>query len=247
LSNDWKAAAYATHARFVSDLGGPVLELLAPRSGERILDLGCGDGALTEKIVEVGCTVLGVDASEDMVRAARARGLDARVMDATRLSFDSEFDAAFSNAAMHWMKEQASVALGVARALRSRGRFAGEFGGFGNIAAICTAIRAVLAKRGIDSETLNPWIYPTAEEFRAVLEANGFEVQLSALIPRPTPLPTHMKGWLQTFAGPFFRDLADKDSALDEAVELLRPSLCGRDGRWTADYVRLRFLATLAE
>ena len=243
MSNEWKADAYSTHARFVSDLGSPVLELLAPQDGERILDLGCGDGALTEKIVTAGCAVVGVDASEDMVRAACARGLDARVMDGTRLSFDREFDAAFSNAAMHWMKDQASVVRGVARALRPRGRFAGEFGGFANVAAICTAIRAVLASRRIDSESRNPWIYPTAEEFRAVLEGNGFEVQLSALIPRPTPLPTDMKGWLQTFARPFFRGLPDEEQALDEAVELLRPSLCDRAGRWTADYVRLRFLA----
>ena len=243
MSNEWKAESYATHARFVSDLGSPVLELLAPQSGERILDFGCGDGALTEKIVEAGCTVVGVDASEDMVRAACARGLDARVMDATRLSFDREFDAAFSNAAMHWMKDQAAVVRGVERALRSPGRFAGEFGGFGNVAAISTALRAVLMRRGIDSEMLNPWIFPTAEEFRAVLEANGFEVRLSALIPRPTPLPTDMKGWLQTFARPFFWSLPDEESALDETVELLRPSLCDRAGRWTADYVRLRFLA----
>ena len=243
MSNEWKAEAYATHARFVSDLGGPVLELLAPKSGERILDLGCGDGALTEKIVEAGCTVVGVDASEDMALAACARGIDARVMDATRLSFNAEFDAVFSNAAMHWMKDQSAVVAGVARALRPRGRFAGEFGGFANVAAISTAIRAVLAKRGIDAEMLNPWIFPTAEEFHVVLEANGFEVRLSALIPRPTPLPTDMRGWLQTFARPFFRGLPDEESALDETVELLRPSLCDRAGRWTADYVRLRFLA----
>ena len=119
MSNEWKAEAYATHARFVSDLGAPVLELLGPQSGERILDLGCGDGALTEKIAETGCTVVGVDASADMVRAARARGLDARVMDATRLSFNAEFNAVFSNAAMHWMKDQAAVVAGVGRALPS--------------------------------------------------------------------------------------------------------------------------------
>lgn len=243
MSNDWNATTYATHARFVSDLGGAVLDLLNPQPGERILDLGCGDGALTQKIAEAGSAVVGIDASHDMVSAARARGIDARVMDGACLSFHEEFDAAFSNAAMHWMKDHAAVLRGVHRALRSGGRFAGEFGGFGNVAAICTAIWAVLAHRGIDAASLMPWNYPTAEEFEALLEANGFEVKLSALIPRPTPLPTDMTGWLRTFTRPFLRELHDEEAALSETVELLRPSLCNRQGRWTADYVRLRFLA----
>ena len=243
MSNDWNATTYATHARFVSDLGGAVLDLLNPQPGERIIDLGCGDGALTEKIAEAGGSVVGVDASEDMVSAALGRGLEACVMDAARLSFENEFDAAFSNAAMHWMKDHDAVVRGVHRALRAEGRFAGEFGGFGNVAAICTAIWAVLARRGVDGASLMPWNFPTAEEFAALLEANGFGVRLSALIPRPTPLPTDMAGWLRTFARPFFRELKDEETALAETVELLRPSLCDRQGRWTADYVRLRFLA----
>ena len=243
MSNDWNATQYATHARFVSDLGAPVLELLTPRPGERILDLGGGDGALTAKIVEAGAAVVGVDGSADMVRAARERGIDARVMDGTALTFDGEFDAAFSNAAMHWMKDHRAVLRGVGSALRSHGRFAGEFGGFGNVAAICTAIWAVLARRGIDAATLMPWTFPTGEEFADLLRANGFEPQLSATIARPTPLPTDMAGWLRTFARPFFRGLEDEEAALSETVGLLRPSLCDRAGRWTADYVRLRFLA----
>jgi trans-aconitate methyltransferase len=243
VSNQWNADTYATHARFVSELGGPVLDLLAPVPGERILDLGCGDGALTQKIAHAGAAVVGVDASDDMVSAARARGIDAQVLDATRLSFRQEFDAVFSNAAMHWMKDQAAVLRGVHRALRPGGRFAGEFGGFGNVAAICTAIRAVLDRRAIDPAPLMPWTFPSAEEFAQLLEESGFSVRVASLIPRPTPLPTDMSGWLRTFAGPFFRDLPDEQEALSETVELLRPSLCDRSGQWTADYVRLRFLA----
>ncbi len=137
----WEAQRYARNARFVADLGQPVVELLAPLPGERILDLGCGDGPLTRKLVELGCSVVGVDAGPDMIRAAREMGLDAHVVDGHELAFAREFDAVFSNAALHWMKrDPQAVIAGVARALRPGGRFVGEMGGHGNVAAIVTAL-----------------------------------------------------------------------------------------------------------
>lgn len=247
MTNDWNPHGYETHARFVSDLGAPLIGVLEPRAGERILDLGCGDGVLTERLVATGASVLGVDASAEMVEAARARGIEAQVRNGQDLAFDAEFDAAFSNAAMHWMKDTDAVLRGVRRALRPGGRFAGEFGGFGNVAAICVSIYAVLARRGLNGADLMPWTFPTAAEFRAALERSGFEPVSVTLIPRPTPLPTDMAGWLNTFAGPFFSPLdpGERADCLAEAVELLRPALCDREGHWTADYVRLRFLATV--
>src|SRR5512142_2028530 len=136
----WDPERYARNARFVADLGMPVVELLAPKSGERILDLGCGDGALTEKLVAMGCTVVGVDGSAEQVAAARARGLDCHVMDGEQLTFNNEFDAVFSNAALHWMKRADAVIAGVWRALKPGGRFVAECGGHGNIKAIETAL-----------------------------------------------------------------------------------------------------------
>jgi SAM-dependent methyltransferase len=225
----------------------PVIERLAPQPGERILDLGCGDGALTVKLVELGCDVVGVDAAPDMVRAARERGLDARVLDGHALDFTREFDAVFSNAALHWMREPDRVIPGVARALRPGGRFVGEMGGHGNVAAIVTALLAVLARRGSDGEALIPWYFPTPAAWRSRLEAHGFTVTSIELIPRPTPLPTDMGGWLDTFAANFLRALPapDRAAARDETIALLRPSLMDEAGRWTADYVRLRFSARL--
>jgi trans-aconitate methyltransferase len=242
---DWSAGTYAANARFVADLGGPVFDMLAPRPGERILDLGCGDGALTEKLVQAGASVLGVDGSANMVHAARARGLDAQVMDGQRLSFDSEFDAVFSNAALHWMPDGAAVIAGVFRALKPGGRFVAEFGGQGNIAAIVTAFTAVLKPRGIDPATLHRW-YPTAERYAAMLRAGGFQVESAAIVPRPTRLPTGMAGWLATFADPFLPDLprADRTAILQEVEALLVPALRTSEGEWIADYVRLRFKAT---
>jgi trans-aconitate methyltransferase len=240
----WSASGYATNARFVADLGGPALALLAAARGERILDLGCGDGALTEKLVAEGATVLAVDFSPDMIQAARARGLDARVMDGQRLDFTAEFDAVFTNAALHWMPDGAAVIAGVFRALKPGGRFVGEFGGHGNVAAIVTALNAALTVRGLDAGKLRRW-YPTAERYAGMLQNGGFHVRSAVLIPRPTPLPTGIAGWLSTFADPFLADLPDLDRAalMDDVAALLAPALQTDTGEWIADYVRLRFAA----
>jgi trans-aconitate methyltransferase len=246
-TQEWEADRYAEHAPFVPVLGLPVIELLNPQPGERILDVGCGNGALSQKLCETGAMVVGVDGSPDMVEAARQRGIDARLADAFALTFRAEFDAAFSNAALHWMKRDPdSVLQGVRRSLKSGGRFAGEFGGHGNVAAITVALLAVLTRRGVqDAASLNPWYFPTTDEYQAMLENAGFRVDSIDLILRPTILPTNMRGWLETFAGPFFQVLPQRDrvSAVDEVTTLLRPVLCDTQGQWTADYVRLRFLA----
>jgi SAM-dependent methyltransferase len=245
---DWRAERYAANARFVADLGGPVVELLDPRPGERILDLGCGDGVLTRRLAEMGCEVVGVDAGPDMVRAAAALGVDARVVDGHALGFGREFDAVFSNAALHWMsRDPDAVVAGVARALRPGGRFVGEFGGHGNVAAITVALLAVLAGRGLDGMTAHPWYFPTPDAYRARLERHGFTVERIELVPRPTPLPTGMSAWLDTFAEPFLRLLpeGERAAAKEEAVGLLAPALRDERGGWVADYVRLRFRAVL--
>jgi trans-aconitate methyltransferase len=242
----WDADRYARNARFVSDLGAPVVELLAPKPGEHILDLGCGDGALTEKLVAMGCNVVGVDASANFVDAARSRGLDARVADGERLPFDGEFDAVFSNAALHWIKYPDSVIDGVWRALKPGGRFVAELGGYGCVAKIVAALNAALARRGIDGASVNPWYFPTVEDYQHRLEGRGFLVSWIALIPRPTPLPGDVTGWLETFALSFTSALpeSDRPTFLAEVQEALRPQLCDDAGNWTADYVRLRFAAT---
>jgi trans-aconitate methyltransferase len=245
MTRDWSAAGYAANARFVADLGTDVLALLAPRAGERILDLGCGDGALTVKLVAAGASVVGVDGAPDMVRAACALGLDARVVDGQRLEFGPEFDAVFSNAALHWMPDGAAVIAGVFRALKPGGRFVGEFGGHGNIAAIVTALNAAMSARGLDAGKLRRW-YPTAERYAAMLRDGGFDVQSAAIIPRPTPLPTGIEGWLATFAAPLLPDLPvlDRAALMEEVASLLAPALRTDTGEWIADYVRLRFRAT---
>ena len=239
----WSAERYAENAAFVPALGAPLVDRLDPKPGERILDLGCGDGTLTADLAVRGCIVVGADASVEMIAAAQAKGLDARIVDAQQLPFDAEFDGVFSNAVLHWIRNADAVIAGVFRALKPGGRFVGEFGGHTNIAAISVALRAVLPKYGIDAPA--DWYYPTPREYGGRLDRAGFLVEDIALVPRPTPLPTGMAGWLETFRGTILNALAGdaRERAKQELIELLRPSLCDERGQWTADYVRLRFAA----
>ncbi|MBT9329730.1 class I SAM-dependent methyltransferase [Paracidobacterium acidisoli] len=245
----WNAAQYAQTGRFVADLAGGVFDLLDPQPGEHILDLGCGDGALTEKIAATGASVAGVDASPSMIAAAQARGLTARVLSAESLDYKEEFDAVFSNAALHWMRDQDAVLRGVRQALRPGGRFVAEFGGHGNIAAVRVALRAALGHQELNAEEAEHNYFPTAESYAARLERNGFRVESIGLIARPTLLPVSgMRGWLETFRRGVLDRLPEqeRERVLLESVELLRPVLCDDRGQWTADYVRLRFKAIAA-
>lgn len=241
----WNPADYAANAAFVPAMGAPVLALLDPWPGERILDLGCGDGVLTERIVAAGASVLGLDASPEMVAAARARGLDAEVADAQSLDLAPGFDAAFSNAALHWMLEKERVAAGVFGALKPGGRFVGEMGGEGNVASIWAAVRAELRARGRAPREEDTHWYPSVADFTAVYAAAGFTGIDAHLIPRPTPLPTGVAGWIKTFRSGLMDTSGipeDEQAAIGEAAERrLEAALRQPDGSWVADYVRLRF------
>ena len=244
-SQSWDPERYARNARFVSELGSSLIDVLAPQPGERILDLGCGDGALSEQIVARGAAVIGVDAAADMVAAARARGIDARVMDGQELRFEAEFDAVFSNAALHWMRRADAAIAGVRRALKPRGRFVAEFGGHGNVSTVTGALIAALDRRGVDGRRLVPWYFPTAEEYGDKLEAHEFRVASIALIPRPTPLPGGLSDWLDTFAESFLKAVpaAERPSLKHDVAAALSKSCRDAAGRWTLDYVRLRLVA----
>jgi trans-aconitate methyltransferase len=245
MPQTWDPERYAKNARFVSDLGQPVVELLAPRPGERILDLGCGDGALTAKLAALSCDVIGVDASPLQIAAARKRGLDAWVMSADALNYESEFDAVFSNAVLHWVRRADDAIACVWRALRPGGRFVGEMGGVGCVAMIRTALVSALNRRGIDGQAADPWYFPTPEDYRARLERRGFRVDYIELIPRPTPLPGDVSGWLETFAESFITKLpaGERATFIEEVRQVLAPRLRDANGTWIADYTRVRFAA----
>lgn len=241
----WNPEAYARNARFVAELGMPVVELLAPKTGERVLDLGCGDGFLTARLAAMGCDVLGIDSSAAQVEAARSAGVRAEVMAAEVLGFHEEFDAVFSNATLHWVRAVDEVIGNVFRALKPGGRFVAEFGGEGCVARIREALAHALSRRGLVAEALDPWYFPSADAYKGRLEVAGFTVTTIAVFPRPTPLPGPMRAWLETFAQAFMAplDSSDRPAFLEEVEERLRPQLCEDGGRWTADYTRLRFRA----
>lgn len=243
----WDSASYQRDTDYVSKLGQGVLEWLEAKPGERILDLGCGDGVLTLKIAEAGAKVTGVDASDSFVDSAIEKGLDARLMDAHDLTFETEFEAVFSNAALHWMLEPEKVIDGVRRALKPKGRFVAEFGGFGNVAALTTAMRAVGEAMGGNVALAGPWFYPTVEQYSRLLEKGGFNVDKITIFYRPTPLKNGIRSWMKVMRAPFFEQFADREEQAYQAVEkALEPSLRDFQGQWFADYVRLRFKASVA-
>ena len=241
----WNPAAYAEHGAFVHGMAGGVLDWLNPHSGERILDVGCGDGQLTQRIMASGADLTGVDVSTEMAAAACTRGVNAVHASAEALPFaDACFDAVFSNAALHWVRDHEAMLAELHRVLRPGGRFVAEFGGHGNIAAIRIAFAAVLERHGFPGAEAHVNYFPSPAEYAHRLEQHGFAVERIALIPRPTPLGAGgMAEWLRTFRNGVLSTLPEslRQRVVDETVELLAPALRDETGNWTADYVRLRF------
>jgi len=242
----WSSADYARNAAFVPRLGDAVLALLAPRPGELILDIGCGDGALTARIAQAGAKLIGLDASPEMVEAARAQGIDAFVADAEAMDLArfGQFDAVFSNAALHWMLDPDAVASGIFAALKPGGRFVGEMGGEGNLATLRQGLRDELVARGYHMPAQDPAWYAGVEEFTRLYHVAGFDQVKAELIARPTPLPGGIADWVKTFRAGLM-DVAmvpewERDDVASAVEARLRPALF-KDGIWCADYVRLRF------
>jgi trans-aconitate methyltransferase len=247
MTQTWDPLAYERNGAFVHGLAGGVLECLNAQAGEYILDLGCGDGQLTQRIANSGAHVLGADSSPEMVAAARARGIQAEQASAEKLPFrDSTFDAVFSNAALHWVRDQDAMMAQVYRVLKPCGRFVAEMGGHGNIAAIRVALTAVLERHRFGGHEQRENYYPTPESYTNRLESHGFSVEQMSLIPRPTILAEGgMEEWLRTFRRGVLDDLPEnlRDHVIKETAGLLSPALRDERGNWVADYVRLRFVA----
>jgi len=237
-TSQWDAEDYARFGGFVPALGIAALELLDPQPGEHILDVGCGDGVLTQMIVERGATVVGIDNSLSMIGAARARGFDARLMNAAQLRFAEAFDAAFSNATLHWVLDKERAARAIWFALKHGARFAGEFGGAGNLRRLRDALDSELVARGYAPPIEAANWYPRVEQFLEIYEAAGFIDVDARLIDRPTALEHGVAGWVTTFRAGWL----DRSGVPAEERAELADAVAARAGSNIADYVRLRFI-----
>jgi trans-aconitate methyltransferase len=250
MSNTWDANHYDASHSYVWTLAADLIELLAPAPGERVLDLGCGTGHLTAKIVERGASVVGIDASTEMVRQARENypGIEFRVGDATSFELAEPFDAVFSNATLHWVKDAGAAAGRIAGTLRPGGRFVAEFGGAGNVRETCRAIAAGLAAVGAPAfEALSPWYFPGIAEYSAVLERAGLEVTFATLFDRPTAVEAGLRSWVEMYGTTFLNAVGEaKREAFMEAVEAAGRGALFKDGKCVADYRRLRVVARRA-
>jgi SAM-dependent methyltransferase len=237
-TSKWNAADYARVGSFVAALGGAALDLLDPQPGERILDVGCGEGTLSLKIIERGATVLGVDNSPEMIAVARAKGVDALLLPAEDMQFFAEFDAAFSNATLHWVLQKEQAARAIFRALKPGGRFVGEMGGEGNIEKLREALDEELIIRGYAPPLESSNWYASPEEFAAAYEAAGFREIDARLIERPTPIEHGIAAWVTTFR----KGWLDRAGVPEQERIEIGAAVADRVGSNIADYVRLRFI-----
>ena len=244
-TNKWNADNYNKHADFVSNLALPVVDLLNPQKNERILDLGCGDGTLAVEIEKFNTKVVAVDLSESMVEKTKEKSIEAYIMSATELPYENEFNAVFSNAVLHWVKEPETAISKISNALKTNGRFIAEFGGYGNIKYLTDAMQEVFDKNKEYGEFNNPWYFPKDTDYKQMLEANGFEVEYIELIPRPTKIDD-ITNWLDIFANGIVSHLTEEQQSVfkEEVRGILKPKIYNEKDGWVADYVRLRFKAT---
>ncbi|MFQ5683410.1 MAG: class I SAM-dependent methyltransferase [Candidatus Binatia bacterium] len=246
----WNTTLYDSKHSYVWKYGAELIELLSPKPGERILDLGCGTGHLTHKIAEFGADVVGIDRDSDMISQALKSypKLKFALTDGRDFHFAQPFDAVFSNAALHWMKEPERVAACIWVALKRGGRFVAEFGGKGNVNAIVSAISEVVKSWGpAPVQSFDPWYFPSLGEYSTLLEKQGFDVTFGTLFERPTPLEggdEGMRNWLAVFARSHLLGLTgDQRSRAVELIEQQLRPLLYRDGTWFADYKRIRVVA----
>jgi len=243
-TNKWNADKYKKHADFVSNLAFPVIELLNPKENEKILDLGCGDGTLAVEIEKFNAQVIAVDLSESMVAKTQERGIPAYVMSATELTFKNKFDAVFSNAVLHWIKDADTSIKKIYRSLKPKGRFIAEFGGYGNIKFLTDAMQKVFNQHKEFGTFNNPWNFPKDSDYKQLLEDNGFNIEYIELIPRPTKIDD-ISNWLDIFANGIISHLTQEQQSVfkQEVREILKPKIYSERDGWVADYVRLRLKA----
>ena len=248
--NEWDIQLYNEKHGFVYKYGEDLIKLLHPKEGELILDLGCGTGELTNEIYNSGAKVIGMDASENMIKAAKEKynDIDFYVKEAANFQFKEPFDAIFSNAVLHWVLESEKAVICMRKNLKKNGKLILEFGGKGNVKIIIDAVDKILLENGYPQKAkIKNWYFPSISEYTTLLERNGFEVELAQLYERPTELSDEKNGikeWLLMFGSTILDgvNFEEKELLLNKVQEEVKDR-CFIDGKWFADYMRLRILA----
>jgi trans-aconitate methyltransferase len=246
--DNWDANLYDSKHSFVSKYGNSLIELLAPKQGDKILDLGCGTGDLTHTLFENGVDIIGVDKSENMIKQAIQKypHIPFKVQDATNLEFTNEFDAVFSNATLHWVQAASEALHGIYLSLKNGGRFVAEFGGKGNVKTITDEIIHQIGKAGFDyKDSQFPWYYPSVGEYTTLMEEVGFRVILAQHYDRPTLLDGEngLVNWINMFGSQLFDGIPG--TSKNEVISNVEKNLKGilySDNSWTADYKRIRVI-----
>lgn len=245
----WNANLYDAKHQFVSKYGEGLISFLQPKQGESVLDVGCGTGDLANQIAIQGATVIGVDAASTMIEQAKEKypHIEFNVKNVKNLGYDNQFDAIFSNATLHWVKEPDEAIASMFQALKHGGRLVAEMGGHGNIQSIAKATEKAMNDLGLEYKAEKfPWFFPTVAEYTKLLDAQGFTVQYMELYNRPTELDGEdgVRNWLKMFSNSLFEDLTEeqKEQVYEAAENQLRKQIY-QDGKWIADYCRLRFVA----
>ncbi|NNE78035.1 MAG: methyltransferase domain-containing protein [Pricia sp.] len=250
VTHKWNAELYNGKHAFVYEYGKSLIELLNPQVEERILDLGCGSGALTAEIYKLVSSVVGIDKSPEMIETARKNfpAVLFKVGDASNFIYEEKFDAIFSNATLHWVVSYKKAIANMYANLVDGGRIVVEFGGKENVKTIIEALRDSLEKRGFSEQARTQlWYFPSIGEYTSALEIQGFRVTFAQWYDRPTELDDEVTGiidWLTMFAQPFFKGITAKEviEIKKEVQRKVQPKLF-QDGKWFADYKRIRVIA----
>lgn len=245
----WNADKYTEDFAFVHEYGKSVIELIDADKGSSVLDLGCGNGALTNALQERGYLVKGLDASKELLDIAGKNYplIEFVQGDAVDFTLSEPVDVVFSNAVFHWInrERQQDMLTCVYNALKKNGQFVFEFGGYGNNRCIHSALATIFSEYGYRYEM--PFYFPTISEYTTLLENTGFRVNYAILFDRLTELKGEngLRDWINMFVKlPFSMVGAEqeKNAMIDKAVDSLRRDLY-IDGIWYADYVRIRIRA----
>lgn len=242
MKKEWNAENYTDNFQFVHRYGEDVLTLLSVPENSLVVDLGCGNGALTQKLAEKGYDVIGIDSSKEMLEKAKLLhpDLSFRYDDAVNFKLKNKADAIFSNAVFHWISDHNALVKNLAANMKTGGELVFEFGGRGCAKTVHHALQRAFENNG--KKYIMNCHFRSIGEFAPLLEKYGFQVEYATLYDRPTEQigDNGLENWITMFITSAFDgiDFSLKRRIIEDAVEICKPDLFV-NGKWIIDYVRI--------